>query len=108
MPDSYRVAKFARIFGIVRSVGVAILLVLAEFGVWMAGANLHPTPRINAFTVGMGLVSVPAITWIIYLWTRKRPAGIADFIVRTIVTGLLLYGAYICFGLALFGALFVG
>jgi hypothetical protein len=101
-------ARAALILAVVGSVAVAVLLLLASLGVWMANEYLHPTPRIKALTVGLGIVPVPALAWIVYLWTRTRPTRALDFVVRTAVSGLLLVGAYVCVGLALFDAFFVG
>ena len=108
MLKAKRAARAALIIAVGGSVAVAILLLLAGLGVWMANANLHPTPRINAFTVGLGIVPVPALGWIVYVWTRTRPTRALDFVVRTTVSGVLLVGAYFCVGMALFAALFVG
>jgi hypothetical protein len=73
----------------------------------MEGAYLHPTPRINALTVGLAFVPFPVAAWIAYLWTRGSfgPTGI---VVRVILSCLLLaLAAYSMFA-ALFLALFVG
>ena len=103
-----QVPRSALIAAVVGSIVVGILFGLAQLGVWMANENLHPTPRVNAFTVGMGLTPLPALAWILYVWTRTRPAGIFDFAVRVTITIALLLGAYVCVGLSLFDAFFVG
>jgi hypothetical protein len=108
MFNARHVARASLIIAVVGSAAAVILLVLAEVGVWMANANLHPTPRINALTVGLGFVPVPALAWIVYLWTHTRPTRALDFVVRIAVSCVLLLGAYLCVGIALLGALFVG
>ena len=80
----------------------------AYFGIWMRGANLHPTPRINAFTVGLGFVPVPVLSWIIYLWTHTRPSRFLDIFFRIVVSCALVIGAGYCVLMAMFAALFVG
>jgi hypothetical protein len=74
----------------------------------MEGANLHPTPRINASTVGMGIAPIPALAWIVYLWGRTRPGGFFDIALRIVVSVVLVLGAIYCWFFAMFAALFVG
>lgn len=90
------------------SLAVALLLMLAHFGIWMQGAYLHPTPRINALTVGFGFAPVPALSWITCLWARTRPNGLLDISFRILVSGALLIGAAYCAFAAMFLAFFVG
>ena len=108
MLNAKHAARVALIIAVVGSVAAAILLLLAGLGVWMANEYMHPTPRINAFTVGLGIVPVPALAWIVFVWTRTRPTRALDFVVRTALSCALLVGAYFCIGMALFAALFVG
>jgi hypothetical protein len=86
---------------------VAALLIAASLGIWMEGASLHPTPRINAFTVGLGFVPVPVLAWIVYLWARTRPKGIFDIGLRIVLSGALAMGAFYSWGIAMFAAFFV-
>jgi hypothetical protein len=102
------VARIALSIAMAGSVIVAALLTAARLGIWMEGASLHPTPRINAFTVGMGIVPIPALAWIIYLWIFTRPRGFLDIALRTIVSVALVIGAGYCWLDAMFMALFVG
>ena len=74
----------------------------------MEGANLHPTPRINASTVGFAFAPVAALAWIVYLWTRTRPRGISDIALRIVGSCVLLLGACYCLFAAMFEAFFVG
>jgi len=90
------------------SLVVAVLLVAAYFGVWMEGAYLHPTPRINALTVGLAFVPIPAISWIAYVWARTRPSRFLDIIFRIVVSCVLLIGMGYCVFAAMFLAFFVG
>ncbi len=87
---------------------MAALLAAAALGIWMEGANLHPTPRINAFTVGLGFVPVPALAWIVYLWTRTSPSRVLDVVFRIVVSCVILLVAGYCLFAAAIGALFVG
>src|SRR6185369_9319595 len=61
-------ARIAFLVAAIGSLAVAVLLVAAHFGIWMEGANLHPTPRINALTVGLAFAPVPIFSWITYVW----------------------------------------
>ena len=101
-------ARIALIVAAIGSVAVAFLLMAAHFGIWMEGANLHPTPRINALTIGLGFVPVPALFWIMYLWTRTRPSRFPDICIRIVVSCVLLIGAGYSLLAAMFLALFVG
>jgi hypothetical protein len=101
-------AKISLLIGGIGTVGVAALLAAAHLGIWMEGANLHPTPRINAFTVGLGIVPVPALAWIVYLWTRTRPGEILDIVVRIAASCAILLIAGYCLLGAFFAAFFVG
>ena len=90
------------------SLAVAVLLLAAYFGIWMEGANLHPTPRINARTVGLAFVPVPILFWITYLWLRTRPSRFLDISFRIVVSCVLVIGAGYCVFMAMFLAFFVG
>ena len=87
---------------------VALLLFAAYLGVWMAGAHLHPTPRINALTVGLGLVPAAALAWIVYLWACAPLGSLAGVVLRVALSCLLFAAAGYCLFAALFLALFVG
>lgn len=101
-PGLARAALFVAAIG---SLAVALLLLAAYFGIWMEGAFLHPTPRINALTVGLAFVPVPALSWITYLWARTRPSRFLDIAFRILLSCVLLVGI----GYAvLFLAFFVG
>ena len=102
--DVTRITLWIAITG---SVIVAALLTAAALGIWMEGANLHPTPRINAFTVGLGMVPIPVLAWIIYLWIFTRPEGFLDIVLRLIISGALAVGAFYCCAMAFFAAYFV-
>ena len=101
------VARRALIIASISS-GVAIaLLVAASLGIWMEGAYLHPTPRINALTVGCGIVPIPAIAWIVYLWSCIRLNGWrAALLVLASCVLLLVAGCSLV--MSLFEAFFVG
>jgi hypothetical protein len=86
---------------------VAILLAAASLGVWMEGATLHPTPRVNAFTVGCGIVPIAALGWIVYLWSRVPLTG-PRVALLILVSGTLALIAGYCFFAAMISALFVG
>src|SRR5215467_11789652 len=86
-------ARIALLVAAMGSLAVAFLLLAAHFGIWMDGANLHPTPRINALTIGLGIVPLIALCWITYLWTRTRPSGFPDIGTRIVVSCVLVIGA---------------
>ena len=71
------VAKIALLIAAIGSIAVAALQVAAYFGIWVEGTNLHPTPRINAFTFGLGMAPIPALAWVVCLWSSARVQ--ADF-----------------------------
>jgi hypothetical protein len=79
------VARIALSIAMAGSVAVGALLTAARLGIWMEGASLHPTPRINALTVGMGIVPIPVLAWIVYLWSSTRPGGFFDIALRIVV-----------------------
>ena len=101
------IARTALWIAIAGSVMVAALLAASKLGIWMEGANLHPTPRINAFTVGLGIVPIPAVAWIVYLWLFARPSGFLDTALRTIISVAVVVGAVYCWFDAFFMAYFV-
>lgn len=94
--------------GAIGSGAVFALLIAAHFDIWMEGANLHPTPRINALTVGLAFVPVPVVCWVIYLWARMRPTRFIDVLFRIAITCVLVLGAGYCVFAAMIDALFVG
>lgn len=108
MSGTARIAKVALMSAGIGSVVVALLLAAASLGIWMEGANLHPTPRINASTVGLAMTPIPALSWILYLWVCARPRGVLDVAVRILASCVLLLVAAYCLFSALFDALFVG
>jgi hypothetical protein len=103
--DIPRIALWVAITG---SVIVAALLTPSALGIWMEGAYLNHTPRINSYTVGMGMVPVPALVWIIYLWIFTRPSGFLDIALRIIISVAVAVGAVYCWFMGMFMALFVG
>jgi hypothetical protein len=102
------VARIALVTAAIASVAEGLLLGAASLGILMEGANLHPTPRVNASTVGLALSPVAALAWIAYLWTRTRPRRFLDFAMRSVVSFLLLVVAAYCLFAAMFEAFFVG
>ena len=103
-----RVTKVALLTAAIGSAVVGLLLAAASLGIWMQGANLHPTPRVNASTVGLALAPIPALAWILYLWVRTRPGSVVDVVLRILVSGVLVLGAAYCLFAAAFEAFFVG
>ena len=108
MSNAKRIARVALLTAGIGSAVVALLLAAASLGIWMEGANLHPTPRINASTVGLAMAPIPALAWILYLWVRTRPRGVLDVAFRILVSFVLILGAAYCLFAAMFEALFVG
>lgn len=108
MSKATELARIAFLAAAIGSLVVAVLLVAAHFGIWMKGANLHPTPRINALTIGLGFVPAPVFSWITYIWARTRPSQFLDISFRIVATGVLLIGAGYCVFAAMFLAFFVG
>jgi hypothetical protein len=102
------IARVALLTAVIGSGVVGVLLAAASLGIWMRGANLHPTPRINASTVGLAIAPIPALAWILYVWVRTRPRGVLDVALRILVSCSLVLGAAYCLFAALFEALFVG
>ena len=108
MPKVTGLARVGLIVDAFGSLAVAVLLSAAHFGIWMEGDYLLATPRINALTIGLGFVPVPAASWITYLWTRTRPSRFLDIFIRIVVSCVLLIGAGYSLFAAMFLALFVG
>ena len=108
MGTARNIARIALWIAITGSVVVAALLTAAALGIWMEGAYGNGTPRINAYTVGMGIVPIPALAWIIYLWIFTRPSGFFDIALRTIISVAVAVGAVYCWFMGMFMALFVG
>lgn len=108
MSKATELASIAFLVAATGSLAVAVLFVAAYFGIWMEGANLHPTPRINALTVGLAFVPVPVLAWITYIWARTRPSRFLDICVRIVVSCVLVIGAGYCVFAAMFLAFFVG
>ena len=71
MSTTARAARIALLIAVIGSVAGGLLLGAANLGIWMQGASLHRTPGINASTVGLASSPIPALAWIIYLWTRS-------------------------------------
>ena len=109
-PDSKApgLARAALLVAAIGSLAVALLLLAAYLGIWMEGAFLHPTPRINALTVGLAFVPVPAVSWITYIWARTRPSRFLDIVFRIVLSCVLLIGIGYAVFAALFLAFFVG
>jgi hypothetical protein len=101
-------ARIAFLIAAIGSLAVAVLLLAAYFGIWMGGANLHPTPRINALTVGLAFVPIPVFFWITYVWARTRPSRFLDISFRMAISCVLVIGAGYCVFAAMFLAFFVG
>ena len=108
MPNARRMARVALLIADVSSVTVAALLGGAALGIGVDNMRFHPTPRINFFTVGLGLVPVSALAWIVYLWTRKPVSGFLDIVIRLVVSCALAVGVYYAVVFAIFAATFVG
>ena len=108
MSTATGLARGAFLVAAIGSLAVAVLLLAAYFGIWMEGANLHPTPRINALTVGLAFMPVPALSWITYVWARTRPSRFLDILFRIVVSCVLLIGTGYCVFAAMFLAFFVG
>jgi hypothetical protein len=87
---------------------VGLLLAAASLGIWMQGANLNSTPRVNASTVGLTLAPIPALGWILYLWVRTHPRSVLDVAFRIFVSCVLVLGAAYCLFAGIFEASFVG
>src|SRR5258706_2860544 len=85
--DTRRVAKVALYVAGASSIVVAAFAAAAALGIWMENMHFHPTPRINSFTVALGFFPVPALAWIVYLWTRTRPSGVLDVVIRIVASG---------------------
>src|SRR5262249_50284111 len=103
-----RLAKISLWTASVSSGVVGLLLLAASCNLWMEGANLHPTPRINAFTVGMALTPISALAWIVFLWSRWRSGSLLSLLARLLISAVLVLGSAYCFFLAMFDAFFVG
>jgi len=102
------IARIALWIAVTGSVFVAALLTASALNIWMEGAYLNPTPRINSYTVGMGMVPIPALAWIVYVWIFRRPGGLFDIALRTIISAVVVAGAAYCWFMGMFMALFVG
>jgi hypothetical protein len=102
------IARVALLTAGIGSGVVGLLLAAASLGIWMQGANLNSTPRVNASTVGLALAPIPALAWILYLWFRTRPRGVLDVAFRILVSCVLVLGAAYCLFAAMIEALFVG
>ena len=108
MSNATSVARVALLTAAIGSGVVGLLLAAASLGIWMQGANLHPTPRVNASTVGLALAPIPALAWILYLWMRSRHGSVLDVALRILVSCVLVLGAAYCLFAAMFEAFFVG
>ena len=84
------------------------LLAAASLQLWMGGAYSNHTPRINALSIGLGIVPLVALTWILYLWTRTSAPSTLGYVVRVVISCLLLLISAYCLFAAVFTASFVG
>ncbi len=107
MPNARRISRLAFFTAAISSVAMAALLGAAALDIWTENLHFHPTPRINSLTVGLGLAPIPALAWIVYLWTRKPPNGFLDVALRVVVSCALVVGIYYSALTALFFAYFV-
>jgi hypothetical protein len=101
-------ARTALLIAAIGSVAVAALLAAASLAASLGISMGSATPRINALTVGLVIVPIPALAWIIYLWTRTRPRRFLDIALRILVSCVLVLVAGYCLFAAMFVALFVG
>ena len=108
MEQQTRLARIALRSALAGTALVALLLLAAELGLWMAGAHLHPTPRVNALTVGLALVPLAALAWMVYLWAREPVGPLLGVLVRVLLSCLLLVVAAYSLLTAFFLAYFVG
>ena len=108
MFNARRLTRIALYIAAVGSFVVAVFFTAAALGIWTENLHFHPTPRINSLTVGRGLVPIPAVAWIVYVWTRTRQVGFPDIAFRILVSGALLWAAYYFVLSALIAAYFVG
>ena len=54
------------------------------------------------------MVPIPALAWIVYVWIFRRPGGLFDIALRTIISAVVVAGAAYCWFMGMFMALFVG
>ena len=101
------ISKYSLLIAVVFSVPVSALLGAAALGIWTENLHFHPTPRINSLTVGLGLIPVPTVAWVVYIWTRKPTDGILDIALRVVISGSLAAAVYYSLLTALFFAFFV-
>jgi hypothetical protein len=87
---------------------VAALLIAAALNVGMAGAYLHPTPRVNSMTVGLGLVPFLALSLTAVVWLPPRKGAGGVMLLRVLGTIALLGVGAVCGSMSLFLAFFVG
>ena len=87
---------------------VVCLLLAAALDIGMEGANLHPTPRINSLTVGLGLVPVLELSLIALVWLTWRDTRTIARAGRVLATLGLLAVGFAAAGVAFFLAFFVG
>jgi hypothetical protein len=106
--DTASKARIALLIAATGSVAVAALLAAAFLAASLGISMGSATPRINALTVGLVTVPIPALAWIIYLWTRTRPSRFLDIVFRIFVScGVVLVASY-CLFAAMFTMFFVG
>lgn len=101
-------ARIAFLVAAMGSLAVAVLLLAAYFGIWMRGANLHPTPRVNAMTVGLAFVPIPVLFGSATYGRAHVLADFSTFSFRIVVSCVLVIGAGYCVFAAMFPAFFVG
>ena len=87
---------------------VAALLIAAALNVGMAGAYLHPTPRVNSMTVGLGLVPFLALSVSAVIWLPPRRGSGVALSMRVLGTIALLGVGAVCGFMSFFLAFFVG
>ena len=102
-PQSASLRLSAGRASLILALAAGALLVAAKLDIGMAGAWLHPTPRVNSLTVGLGLVPLLAIAVTTYLWAAPHPAGGAATAARVIGTVVAVAAG----GLSLFASLFL-
>src|SRR3982751_3137680 len=108
MLERSRVAKVSLGTALVGTTLAIMLLAAASLQLWMAGANGNHTPRINAESIGLGIVPLVALTWILYLWTRTWAPGVFSYVVRVVMSCVLLLIFAYCLFAAMFTMFFVG
>ena len=97
-------SRLSLIFGVL----IAALLVAARLDIGMEGAWLHPTPRINSLSLGLGFVPLLTLSVAALLWIPMRLEGGVARAARVLATLALVAIGVGCASLAFFLAFFVG